>query len=30
MEQVARKSMLGHKVRRYRLSQGLSQVEMAN
>jgi XRE family transcriptional regulator, fatty acid utilization regulator len=29
MERVGRKSMLGHKVRRYRLGQGLSQVEMA-
>lgn len=30
MERIERKSMLGHKVRRYRLGQGLSQVEMAN
>lgn len=30
MERVERKSMLGHKVRRYRLGQGLSQVEMAS
>ncbi len=30
MEHAERKSMLGHKVRRYRMGQGLSQVEMAN